>query len=136
MLVNGLDGKEHKWVPKTKPKKNASKLHISAREMLKELFPMECVMEEVNLPGTKVAGTSKVLTADFYIPNYNLMIEVHGEQHYKYTPHFHSNKLSYAAALRRDRTKKEWCLVNNIKIVELPYDESAECWKRKITDNI
>ena len=52
------------------------------------------------------------------MPNRNIMVEVHGEQHHKFNKFFFSNKLSFYKAQARDRDKKEWCDINSIKLIE------------------
>ena len=59
-------------------------------------------------------------------------IEVHGQQHYKYTPYFHKSKAGFAMAKKRDLDKKDWCRVNLIELVELKWDDSPEYWREKI----
>src|SRR5687767_3019327 len=94
MKVLGLNGKQyhlkisgHKYRPgETRPR---SQYHVQARELLNTLFPADIILEEVILPG------SDNLTVDFFVPQANLMVEVHGEQHYKFNPHFHKNILGF-----------------------------------------
>lgn len=82
-------------------------------------------MEEVSLPGIN-------LTADFYIPMERMVVEAHGEQHYKFIPFFHGTKLKFLQACRNDRVKEGWCEENEIKFVELPFDEGDEEWTIRI----
>jgi len=137
MKVTGLDGKEYNWNPsgsQSKSKKR-SKLHQKARILLDELFPYDRILEEVTLAGSG-GGIHRarrgILRADFFIPNRSLIIEVHGEQHFKFNGHFFKDKLSFFRAQARDRDKKEWCRINNINIVELNYDEDINDWRRKV----
>lgn len=58
------------------------------------------------------------LPFDFYLPNYNMVIEFDGEQHFK-PSHFTHSKLSYTQA--HDAIKNEYCKDNNIKLVRIPY---------------
>lgn len=55
---------------------------------------------------------------DFYLPKYNSIIEVHGEQHYRENNDF---ELSLLEQKERDKYKKDYCLNNNIKYLEIPY---------------
>ena len=134
MKVTGLDGKEHNWNPSAKQSKSKkrSKLHQRARILLYELFLYDRILEEVSLVGTNNGARKGVLRADFFIPNRSLIVEVHGEQHFKFNGHFFKDKLSFFRAQARDRDKKEWCRINNINIVELNYDEEIDEWRRKI----
>jgi len=118
--ITGLDGKEYSWNPsgKESSSKKRSNLHEKAKKLLDILFPYDRILEEVSLAG--------------FIPNRNLIVEVHGEQHFKFNKFFFKDKLSFFKAQARDRDKKEWCRINDIKIVEFNHDESEEGWRNKI----
>lgn len=132
MKVKGLDGREYTWDltgkqvggGDTRPR---SSYHIDARKLLKRLFPLSPILEEISLPGTSA------LRADFYIPRERMMVEVHGEQHYKYNRHFHGTKEAFVASLKRDSLKAKWCEMNNIRHVVLPYTESGDGWETIIS---
>jgi hypothetical protein len=133
MKIIGLDGRKYNWPPVghsvgENDSRNRSEYHIRARALLKRMFPTQRVLEEVPLLGSS-------LTADFFVPLQSLMIECQGEQHYKYIPHFHGNKLGFFNGKKNDTKKLEWCNTNNIKLVELPYDESDEQWEKRIVDS-
>ena len=132
MKVKGLDNREHKFSLTSTPRLNASLLHIRARELLRNLFPYDILNEEVFLPGTKTAH-NKGLYADFYIHSQRLMIEVNGQQHFDYNPYFYDNKLEFAQSKQRDLKKREWCELNGIDLVELPYNESDNEWRKHIS---
>jgi hypothetical protein len=132
MNVLGLDGKTHKLRLINQKRKDVSKLHLRVREILKRLYPFDLVFEEVTLSGTKTAK-HKGLRTDFFIPNQRIMIEVHGQQHYEFTPFYHKNKLDFALSRKRDSDKALWCSFNKIAYVELKYDQSDDEWTRLIT---
>ena len=48
------------------------------------------------------------------------------------SPHFHTSKLEFAKSKKRDKDKYDWCELNNLLYVGLPYDESDEQWKHRI----
>lgn len=65
------------------------------------------------------------LKFDFYLPNYNLCIEVQGEQHYKPVQF---NSISYNQAvknfllqLEKDKIKEKYCKTNGIDLLKIPY---------------
>jgi hypothetical protein len=35
---------------------------------------------------------------------------------------------------KRDQEKKEWCEINGIEYIELPYNETVAEWKKRIID--
>tara|TARA_R100000152_G_C6781331_1_gene215612 strand:+ start:1947 stop:2375 length:429 start_codon:yes stop_codon:yes gene_type:complete len=133
--VVGFDNREHKFNftkhNRRKYQQNKSSLHIKARDTINEVFPQFSVYEEVTLPGSKRLGRSSLLYADFFIPEIMCIVEVHGKQHYEYCSFFHKNKMDFVNAKRRDLDKIEWCELNNITIVVLPYNEEKQ-WKHLI----
>lgn len=135
MKVIGFDNKEHKFNfsknKKRRYQENKSSLHSKTREILKELFPRLSIYEEVTLPGSKRIGRSSLLYADFFIPELMLIIEVHGKQHYEYCSFFHKDIMDFLKSKKRDSDKIDWCLINDIKIVTLPYNEEKQ-WKNLI----
>jgi hypothetical protein len=123
MKVIDLDGHISTWnyvKDHSKNLLNKSKLHCLAREILKDQYPTMPILEEVTI------RPRKNLTAylDFYIPMIKLCVEVHGEQHYKFIPFYHTNILGFTTAKKRDTEKKEWCSINNLNYVALPYNET------------
>ena len=67
----------------------------------------------------------KEMPFDFYLPDYNLCIEVQGEQHYRFIrfggmPEYKSIK-RFIKQIDRDKTKKEYCKNNNIDYLDIPY---------------
>ena len=134
MKIKGLDGKKYSWsfygqMPDISDERKRSSLHIRARTLLKSLYPVDRILEEVHLPG------SGGLYADFWLPLRNKIIEVHGEQHYKFIPFFHGTQINFLSSRANDNNKIEWCSVNGITLVELPFNESDEQWKSRIQSN-
>jgi len=134
LKIKGLDGKEYTWIPSNNivQTEKRSKLHENAKILLTERFCNDRILEELVLPGTKTTFRKSTLKADFFIPNRNLIVEVHGEQHVKFNSFFFEDKLDFYKAKARDRDKKRWCELNNFTIVELFYNESIDEWRQKI----
>ena len=84
------------------------------------------------MPGTKYQHRKSTLRADFFLPNRNLIVEIHGEQHFTFNKFFFKNKLEFFRAQARDRDKKEWCRLNDITIIELKHNETIDEWRKKI----
>ncbi len=128
MKVIGLDGKTYtlKMNEAGILDENRSSFHLKCRELLKELYPLDRIFEEVSLPG------SNKLTADFLIPLRRLLIEVHGIQHYQYSSHFHKDKSQFFKGKSRDTDKKKWAELNNWFYVELDGRLKPEEWKNII----
>ena len=53
---------------------------------------------------------------DFYLPKYNIAIECQGEQHFK-TVAFFGGKKGYSDRLKKDSSKYNKCLSNNVKLI-------------------
>lgn len=58
---------------------------------------------------------------DFYLPDYNILIEYDGKQH------FSSKNCGWGEGLKeiqnRDSFKTNWCINNNIPLIRIPYTE-------------
>ena len=54
------------------------------------------------------------------MPKFNLLIEYNGKQHYKSIEYFGGGK-SLEIQQKRDFSKKQYCIKNNIKLIEISY---------------
>lgn len=130
MQVKDLDGHTHHWqlignIAHGSIQKKSS-LHLEARSIIHEHFPTLQVLEEVPINVRK----AETLYLDFYLPLIKTCIEVHGEQHYNFNKFFHNTPLGFMKHKKRDQEKKDWCELNNIVFIELPYDKKDEWVKR------
>lgn len=60
------------------------------------------------------------LPFDFYLPEYNSIIEYDGEQHFRPIEWFGGDE-GFNNLLKRDEIKNEYCKENNIPILRIPY---------------
>ena len=67
------------------------------------------------------SNKNKKLRFDFYLPEYNTLIEFQGRQHYENTGGFFDEL--FEELVERDKMKKEYCKNNNIKLIEIPYSD-------------
>ena len=135
MKVTGLNGREYNLDLKKYMKKdriNRSFYHLQARDIIHDVFLGYNILEEVKLPGSVDPAKKSVLYLDFLIPNANIGVEVHGQQHFKYTPFFHKSKAGFLQAKARDKAKIEWCDINEIELIVLNYDSSQEHWREQL----
>jgi hypothetical protein len=134
MLIKDLDGNSHNWLLTGNMAKgkivNRSSYHLAARASIISIFPTLQVLEEVPIPLRK----SETLYLDFYLPLKKICFEVHGEQHYKFIPFYHTTVLNFLKAQKRDKEKQEWCALNSIQYIALSYNESEEVWREKINN--
>lgn len=132
MLVKDLDGNGYNWLLTGNMSKgkvaNKSSLHLKARQLISTIFPTLQILEEVPVNIRK----NETLYLDFYLPLKRVCVEVHGEQHYKFVAFYHTNMLNFIKSQKRDRDKKEWCEINDIKYISLPYNEEIEQWQDRI----
>lgn len=58
----------------------------------------------------------RTLPFDFYLPDFNILIEVDGEQHYR------ENALYYTPNIKsHEKIKNDFCSFNGIKLIRIPY---------------
>lgn len=98
--------------------KSKSKFQYEVGCKLREDYPHDLIFEEVNIPG-------EGLVLDFFIPSVRLVVECHGLQHTEHIKHFHKTKRDFHNQQDRDSKKREWCKLNNFRLVEVFYDD----WK-------
>ena len=60
------------------------------------------------------------LPFDFHLTDLNILIEFDGEQHYK-PMNFFGGEVGYDELKFRDSIKDNYCIVNNIKLIRIPY---------------
>ena len=61
-----------------------------------------------------------VLRFDFYLTDYNILIEYNGIQHYKPVDFFGGQE-GYEGTIKRDGIKENYCKYNDITLVTIPY---------------
>lgn len=71
-----------------------------------------------NLVGVK----NGKLSYDFYLPQYNLLIECQGEQHYRPIEYFGGEK-QFVIQREHDKRKRNYVENNNYELLEIPYWE-------------
>lgn len=74
------------------------------------------------------------LKFDFFLSDFNVFIEFHGEQHYNYVNFFHRNLSNFEAYQRRDKIKKEYAQSHGT-FLEIKYDENVEAVLDKFFEN-
>ena len=134
MNIRDLDGASHNWLLTGNMAKgktaNKSSLHLKARAILSKVYPTLQILEEVPIPLRK----NDILYLDFYLPLNKVCVEVHGEQHYSFVPFYHTNKLAFLKAQKRDKEKQQWCELNGIKYIVLPFNQEQQ-WEDIVVNN-
>ena len=62
---------------------------------------------------------------DFYLPQYNIFIEYNGMQHYIPVEHF-GGELKFQQQKKRDQYVRNYCIENNIQLLEIKYGTNIE----------
>ena len=133
MRISDLDGNVSKWrvegaTVRHNSERPRSKLHLTARHLLTTLYPTLQISEEVPVELRK----NKKVFVDFYINTIKTVVEVHGSQHYKFNSLYHSCAKDFLEQKKRDTELRDWCLLNNLTYIELPFNEDEEQWKSRI----
>ena len=58
---------------------------------------------------------------DFYLPNTSTLIEIDGEQHFKYNSYFYNSKKEFTHAKQNDYYKNSYALAHGYKLYRIPY---------------
>lgn len=87
--------------------------------VIKEILDKHCIkyIQEYRIPEEKY-----LLYYDFYLPDLNLLIEFHGEQHYRFVPHFHRTIEKFLDQRKRDAFKIWLAKEKHISLIELNYN--------------
>jgi hypothetical protein len=100
--------------------KSKSNIQWRVKQFLLSYWKYDVVFEEIRVVGTR-------LSLDIYNANKKIAIEVQGKQHQTYNPYFHGNdRRKWLSQLRRDDLKLQFCLTNEIKLVEI-YETDLIC---------
>lgn len=67
---------------------------------LESIFKKHNIMSE---PQYRIPEVVEILKYDFYLPDYNLLIEFHGKQHYEWIQYFHKTEDNFLKQKDRDR---------------------------------
>lgn len=94
-----------------------SKIADDVYSTLKEVFPLSTIVKEhyIRFKGAQ-------LFFDFYIRGLGILIEVQGEQHFKYNRHFHGSVENFRAHKYRDNLKKIYIEENPGLVLVFFYD--------------
>ena len=65
------------------------------------------------------------LPFDFYLPQYNSIIEYDGGQHFKPIPFFGGYD-AFEARVKHDKIKDQYCETNNIRLLRIPYFKDVD----------
>lgn len=67
--------------------------------------------------------TNGILRFDFYLPDYDILIEYNGEQHYHTNNSGWNTETALKETQKRDNYKKQWCKDNNKTLIVIPFTD-------------
>jgi len=60
---------------------------------------------------------------DFYLPDFNCLVEYDGPQHFNFNKFFYKKRTDYLKAQERDRIKNNYALARGFALYRIPYWE-------------
>lgn len=73
----------------------------------------------------------RVLPFDFYVPQYNLVVECDGIQHFEAQTHF-GGEAGYRLQKKHDKIKDDYCKKEGIDIIRIPYFKDTRKGLKKL----
>lgn len=86
-------------------------------------------------PGDLKSGLGEDLRFDFYLPDYDLVIEHHGVQHFRAVKQF-DGKAGFRKIQESDRKKMEYCIEKGLFLLELVYRYDDKIRRNQIINKI
>lgn len=118
-------GIQHRWFPK-----NMSLFEHAIYEILREAIPDSINIQLQKVFDDCVGDTGRALRFDFYIEEFNLLIEADGAQHY-----ISDNSWNNAGLQSRDSIKNNYCAEKGISLLRIRYAHH-KTRKQNIIDTI
>jgi hypothetical protein len=135
VLTTLIDGTQTVWKPHLQKRSQADEKsagHLKVRRLLHDIFPTLQILEEVNVQISK----TEYGFFDFYLPLIRGVVEVNGQQHYKFNPFFHKDMKDFLWQKQRDKNKRYWCELNDVTLVELNDKDDEIQWKTAILQKL
>jgi len=88
-------------------------------------------IQQYNIP--EVANR---LSYDFYLPDYNILIEFHGKQHFEYIPYFHRTEDGFLSQKNRDDMVRSNAIQFKYRYLEFNYKQLKELSKEQFEELI
>lgn len=107
--------------------KNGSKYELEA----KAFFDNNKIkyIREHSFDGMKSINGHRKCRYDFYLPDYNMIVEIHGEQHFKASSTFgrvskEEAEIKFKNNIRNDKRKMEYVINNGIRYIMISYRDN------------
>lgn len=81
---------------------------------------------QYRVPNEYLFCINKTLHLDFYLPQFNIVIEFNGKQHYEEDTFFHrhENGRGFEHQQMRDNAVRAYCEEHKLRLIEIPYTET------------
>lgn len=77
--------------------------------------------EEKTFDSCRFPATQHKCRFDFYLSNYNILIEFDGAQHFQQTGWNWNSQEQFNLAIQHDKYKNQWCKEHQITLIRIPY---------------
>ena len=101
---------------------NKGKREAHVRRILQSIFQKSFASCR---PPCKNLHTKRKLEIDCYNAELRIAVEIDGEQHSKYLPHFHKTHSNFLKQQERDLMKSKMIVERGIRLVRVPYTISS-----------
>ena len=78
---------------------------------------------QYRIPNENPLCKRRYLMADFFLPDFNMIVEMNGQQHYHNISFFYSHKWTLQDQQIRDNTLREYCKVHHLRLLEIKYNQ-------------
>ena len=100
---------------------NTKSQETRIRRIMEAYFKVS--FNKIRPPWLKNKHTGRNLELDLYNQELNIAVEIQGEQHIHFLPHFHKSEAEFQAQRFRDAMKYKMCKENKVKLVIVYYYE-------------
>lgn len=117
-------------LPEYSGSRKNSKGHRRVADLYKELFPSHRIEENVSL--SKLDIGTRLTNVEFDVVNFTqrVIIEIDGQHHKKYVPHFHKNLNAFREQKKRDNAKEEWCHEHGWTLIRINDEDAKKLWNK------
>lgn len=126
-MEKNLKLQKSKWKDKYFVKEDASKLHLALQSILLDSPSFRNFRAYQEVPVSDLVFTKDILYIDWFIESLNIVIELHGIQHYKPTSFINvgniKTQFDFIALRNRDRKKRYLLEEAGYIFIEIPYTD-------------